>query len=192
MAQTKQRHTMDQTLAAVVAHTTRARSFMILAERTASPVEIAKEIGKDVGHVGYHVRKLQELGLIELVDERPVRGAVEHFYRAIERPMVTEEQYALLDQTGRNSFAREICQLVVADVSAAIASEVFSSRANNCVARAPMLVDEQGWDELSAIYTETVLKTIEVESRSKERRMASGEAGLPVEGVALLFERQIP
>ena len=77
---------METTLAAIVAHPTRARCFMILAERTASPVEIAQEIGKDVGHVGYHVRKLQQLNLIELVDERPVRGAVEHFYRAIERP----------------------------------------------------------------------------------------------------------
>ena len=82
---------METTLAAIVAHPTRARAFTILNERTASPVEIAQEIGKDVGHVGYHVRKLLQLGLIELVDERPVRGAVEHFYRAMERAMVSEE-----------------------------------------------------------------------------------------------------
>src|ERR1700755_673957 len=36
--------TMETTLAAIVAHPTRARAFMILAERTASPVEIAQEI----------------------------------------------------------------------------------------------------------------------------------------------------
>ncbi|HET9186146.1 MAG TPA: winged helix-turn-helix domain-containing protein, partial [Solirubrobacterales bacterium] len=85
---------MEATLAAIVAHPTRARCFSILAERTASPVEIAQEIGKDVGHVGYHVRKLQEMNLIELVDERPVRGAVEHFYRAIERPILHEGEFA--------------------------------------------------------------------------------------------------
>ncbi len=92
--------TMETTLAAIVAHPTRARAFLILAERTASPAEIAKEIGKDVGHVGYHVRKLQQLDLIELVDEKPVRGAVEHFYRAIERPMVTEEEFAGAERRG--------------------------------------------------------------------------------------------
>src|ERR1700742_3488896 len=85
---------MEATLAAIVAHPTRVRCFMILADRPASPAEIAQQIGKDVGHVGYHVRKLQQLDLIELVDERPVRGAVEHFYRAIERPVVTEEEFA--------------------------------------------------------------------------------------------------
>src|SRR5882757_4320116 len=98
--------TMETTLAAIVAHPTRVRCFMILAERTASPVEIAQQIGKDVGHVGYHVRKLQQLDLIELVDERPVRGAVEHFYRAIERPVVREEGFAALSVPEREIFTR--------------------------------------------------------------------------------------
>src|ERR1700760_5138202 len=97
---------METTLGAIVAHPTRARAFSILAERTASPVEIAQEIGKDVGHVGYHVRKLQQLGLIELVDERPVRGAVEHFYRAIERPVVVEEEFAKQPLEVREIFTR--------------------------------------------------------------------------------------
>ena len=90
MPPAKTASSMETTLAAIVAHPTRARAFTILTERTASPVEIAQEINKDVGHVGYHVRKLLQLNLVELVDERPVRGAVEHFYRAIERPVVSE------------------------------------------------------------------------------------------------------
>src|ERR1700742_2640656 len=100
--------TMETTLAAIVAHPTRARCFVILTERTASPVEIAQEIGKDVGHVGYHVRKLLQLNLIELVDERPVRGAVEHFYRAMERAMVTEEEFAAQSVEEREVFTRAI------------------------------------------------------------------------------------
>src|SRR6185503_15350826 len=98
--------TMETTLAAIVAHPTRARAFSILAERTASPVEIAQVVGKDVGHVGYHVRKLLQLDLIELVDERPVRGAVEHFYRAIERPVVSEEEFADQSIEEREVFTR--------------------------------------------------------------------------------------
>ena len=41
------------------------------------------------GTVAYHVRTLLQLGLIELVDETRVRGAVEHHYRAVPRPTVT-------------------------------------------------------------------------------------------------------
>src|SRR5882757_2647250 len=98
--------TMETTLAAIVAHPTRARCFVILTERIASPVEIAQEIGKDVGHVGYHVRKLLQLDLIELVDERPVRGAVEHFYRAIERAVVSEDEFAGQTVEEREVFTR--------------------------------------------------------------------------------------
>ena len=107
--------TMETTLAAIVAHPTRARAFLILAERTASPAEIAKEIGKDVGHVGYHVRKLQQLDLIELVDEKPVRGAVEHFYRAVVRPITSTEDEEELSFDKRLSFARTIWSLITAN-----------------------------------------------------------------------------
>src|ERR1700710_2084045 len=101
---------VETTLAALVAHPTRARAFTILGERTASPVEIAQEIGKDVGHVGYHVRKLLQMDLVELVDERPVRGAVEHFYRATQRAYVSEDEFA--DQTveQREVFTRQTLQ----------------------------------------------------------------------------------
>jgi hypothetical protein len=48
-----------------------------------SPVVMTVVLGKGrqaVGHVGYHMRKLSEHGLLELDSTRPVRGAVEHFY----------------------------------------------------------------------------------------------------------------
>src|SRR6202020_1660488 len=131
----------ETTLAAIVAHPTRARCFSILAERTASPVEIAQEIGKDVGHVGYHVRKLQQLDLIELVDEKPVRGAVEHFYRAIERPVVTEEEFVGQSIEDREVFTRASLQLHVADVARAMDEHTFDARANRVIVRMPMLVD---------------------------------------------------
>ena len=151
---------METTLAAIVAHPTRARSFLILAERTASPAEIAKEIGKDVGHVGYHVRKLQQLDLIELVDEKPVRGAVEHFYRAIERPVVTEEEFVGQSIEEREVFTRAILQLHVADVARAMDEHTFDSRANRVIVRIPMLVDEEGFAELSDLHMEAWERTL--------------------------------
>jgi predicted transcriptional regulator len=46
-----------------------------------SPREIATELGESLGNVSYHVRSLDALGCIVLVDWRKVRGAVQHFYR---------------------------------------------------------------------------------------------------------------
>ncbi|HEX3736298.1 MAG TPA: winged helix-turn-helix domain-containing protein [Solirubrobacterales bacterium] len=179
---------METTLAAIVAHPTRARAFTILTERTASPVEIAQEIGKDVGHVGYHVRKLQQLNLIELVDERPVRGAVEHFYRAIERPVVSEQEFAGLSVKERESFTRYIVQRLVADIAHSMDQHIFDARANHVITRTPMLVDEEGFQELSDLHTEVLERTMEIQAQSAERRTKSGEEGIPTVSSSMFFE----
>lgn len=178
----------ETTLAAIVAHPTRARAFTILNDRTASPVEIAQEIGKDVGHVGYHVRKLLQLNLIELVDERPVRGAVEHFYRAVERAVVSEEEFAALSIPERESFTRYIMQRLVADVARSMDQEVFAARTNHIIARTPMVVDEDGFQEMSDLHTELFERTLEIQARSAERMTGSGEEGISTISASLFFE----
>ena len=180
--------TMEATLAAIVAHPTRVRCFSILAERTASPVEIAQEIGKDVGHVGYHVRKLQQLELIELVDERPVRGAVEHFYRAIERPVVREEEFAEQSLEQREVFTRYILQLHVADIARAMDQHTFDARANRAAIRTPVLVDEEGFQELADLHVEMFERTLDIQARSDGRRAGSGDKGIPAISSSMLFE----
>jgi DNA-binding transcriptional ArsR family regulator len=180
--------TMETTLAAIVAHPTRARAFSILAERTASPVEIAQEIGKDVGHVGYHVRKLQQLNLIELVDERPVRGAVEHFYRAIERPVVREEGFANQTQEEREVFTRHTLQLHVTDVARAMDEGTFDSRDNRALIRFPMLLDQEGFDELAELHVDMYEKALDIQARSNERRAGTEDEGIPTISTTMLFE----
>jgi DNA-binding transcriptional ArsR family regulator len=179
---------METTLAAIVAHPTRARAFMILAERTASPVEIAQEIGKDVGHVGYHVRKLQQLDLIELVDERPVRGAVEHFYRAIVRPIVNEEEFAAQPQEEREIYTRHILQLHVSDIARAMEEHTFDERPSRWLARTPMVVDEEGFEELAALHSEIYEKTMDIQARSDERRTGTEDEGIQTMSTNMFFE----
>ncbi|HVV91263.1 MAG TPA: winged helix-turn-helix domain-containing protein [Solirubrobacterales bacterium] len=188
MPPAKTASTMEMTLAAIVAHPTRARSFLILAERTASPAEIAKEIGKDVGHVGYHVRKLQQLDLIELVDEKPVRGAVEHFYRAIERPYVSEEEFAGQSIEEREVFTRAILQLHVADVARAMDEHTFDARSNRAILRTPMLVDEEGFAELSELHLEMYDRTLEIQARSAERMAGKDVESIPTVSTSMFFE----
>jgi len=184
--------TMETTLAAIVAHPTRARCFSILAERTASPVEIAQQIGKDVGHVGYHVRKLQQLDLIELVDERPVRGAVEHFYRAIERPYVTAEEFEAQSIPEREVFTRHTLQLHVTDIAQAIDEHTFDARSNRYLVRVPLLVDEEGFDELAALHAEMYERTMDIQARSTERRAGSDVEGISTVSTSMFFETPEP
>ena len=75
----------DQRLLKALAHPLRAKALPLFAEGTLSPVQAAKQLDVDVSHLAYHIRVLRELDLIELVETRQRRGALEHFYRATNR-----------------------------------------------------------------------------------------------------------
>jgi DNA-binding transcriptional ArsR family regulator len=84
--------TLDNALAArALAHPIRARALELLAVGPASPRQIAHGLGEPLGTVSYHVQTLLRLGLIELLETLPRRGAIEHRYRAVARVRLTIE-----------------------------------------------------------------------------------------------------
>src|SRR4051812_15076615 len=58
-----------------LAHPLRIRILALLADRSASPVQLSSQLDATLGTVAYHVRTLHSLGLVELVDTRQRRGA---------------------------------------------------------------------------------------------------------------------
>src|SRR3954469_439396 len=91
-------------------HPLRATLLMILAERTSSPAEMARELDEDLSNVSYHTKQLVELECAELVSTRPVRGALEHFYRATERSYVNREEWDDLDPVMAENILSEVMQ----------------------------------------------------------------------------------
>ena len=74
----------------------RLRLLTIFNERVASPSDLAAELGEPIGNVSYHTRILARLGCVELVKTKQVRGAVEHYYRAVVRPVFSDDDWAEL------------------------------------------------------------------------------------------------
>lgn len=64
----------------LVRHPTRVVIAAMLANETMSPNEISDKIDATLGTVSYHVRTMEKFGAIRLVEEKRVRGAIEHFY----------------------------------------------------------------------------------------------------------------
>lgn len=76
---------VDTRVVKALGHPTRVRILRVLRDRElASPVELSAELGVTLGTIGYHVRRLESLGFIELARRTQRRGAVEHHYRACE------------------------------------------------------------------------------------------------------------
>jgi len=73
---------VDRRAAQALGHPTRVRILRFLkSAEVASPNRMAIEFRMPLGNVGYHVRRLQALGFVELTRQVPRRGALEHFYR---------------------------------------------------------------------------------------------------------------
>jgi DNA-binding transcriptional ArsR family regulator len=81
----------------------RRELLRLLGEREASPSELATELAAPATTVSYHVRKLADLELIELVRTTPRRGATEHHYRAIGTTYFPGEVLAGLPESVRGA-----------------------------------------------------------------------------------------
>jgi len=159
----------------------------ILGERTASPAEMARQFGLEVSKVGYHVTALAEAGLIEEVGQRPVRGAVEHFYRAVVRPITSGDEEAELTHEERVSFARTVWSLITANATTALEAGTLVERTDHHLTRVPLQVDEQGWSEMAAAYMELYERVYEIQTGSAER-LGADAPGISILSVLAFFE----
>lgn len=71
--------------------------------RTLSPKDLSLELQAPLSTVNYHVTELAKTGLLELIGERQVRGAIEHFYHAIEASPKTTSKRARRNGSRRSA-----------------------------------------------------------------------------------------
>ena len=161
---------LEATLAAVVSHPIRIRCLVALSERTASATMLMRAWGlTKVGLVSYHVEKLEQLGFVEEVRSRPVRGSVERFYRAVGRPIFFEKEWGSMSQEEREQCSRYVLQLHVTDVALAVDQGTFDSRTNRALMRTPMTLDAEGFEEMHQHEFAAYQERLEIQARAMER-----------------------
>jgi DNA-binding transcriptional ArsR family regulator len=175
-------------LGAAISHPLRAKALTILADRVASSVEIARELGAELSQVSYHVRALREQGLIEEVGSRTVRGAVERFHRACVTPYLSPEDESDLSLEERAVFARVIFSVMAANADMALEAGTLVDRTDHFATRVPLRVDEQGWSDLHEAYSELFERVYEVQAESAERLGETSDAGIPTISFLSFFE----
>jgi DNA-binding transcriptional ArsR family regulator len=131
-----------------LAHPLRIRILAMLAERSASPVQLTAKLDASLGTVAYHVRTLHSLGLVELVDTRQRRGATEHYYRARDHPRFSDAAWHGLPPVDKQRMLSALLQQMGQFVSASAAAGGFD-RPDSHMTRTSLRLDEQGWKELA-------------------------------------------
>jgi DNA-binding transcriptional ArsR family regulator len=176
-------------LAAAMSHPTRVHTMCILRERTASPREVADEIGERLNNVTYHVNQLRKLGCIELVRTDRVRGGrvTEHFYRAKRRMYFDEAAWNALSEKERLDLVSVSLRLISQDITTAMAAGTIFGDDNAHLCRTPMVVDEEGWEELTEVMERATDDLFKVEMRVAERVAGGARAHIPAKVEMMQF-----
>jgi DNA-binding transcriptional ArsR family regulator len=183
---------VEQRLIKALGHPIRLRALTILNERVASPSEIAQELAEPLGVVSYHVRILEELGCIELVRTTPRRGAIEHHYRATERPWLTDEQVKGIPASLRRTLSGSVFAQLAEDVSVAAKTDGLGE-VRHWMVRFPVVLDEAAWSELGELLQSVLDRALELQVETVGRMATSddeAEAFTAILGL-MLFERHV-
>ena len=166
-----------------LAHPTRIRILAMLQERPASPVQLAPRLGSTLGRVSHHVRVLRDIGLIELVETRQRRGAVEHIYAARSVPRFSDGAWEGLGEAGRRRVLAAALEQIGDYVAGSAAAGGFD-RTDANLSRVPLRLDDEGWEELAAAGRRWLSEADAIQARADARGGDARDVGL----VLLLFD----
>jgi hypothetical protein len=187
LPKTKKKDGVEQIVAKAFAHPLRVRILIILNERVSSPNLLSQELDQSLNLVAYHVRVLEKYDCVELVDTKQRRGATEHFYRATRRQFLSDAEWARMPQALRPGLSGAMLKAVFDDIEAAVTEGSFDELEDRHLSRVPMVVDRQGWDEVTALLAGTLSRLSEIQTESS-KRVAAGETGMATKVEMLHFK----
>jgi DNA-binding transcriptional ArsR family regulator len=182
---------LDPNLAKALSHPLRQRILERLnADGEASPTELARRLDERLPNVAYHVRILVELDCLELVRTRQVRGALEHYYRAIAHPWLDADQWARLPASFRRQTLARTLRGIVADASAAGLAGGFDPP-DAQVKSVNVVLDDQGWQDIAELLEHVLASAqrIQADSAIRAAKNETLQPAIETEIALLLFRR---
>jgi DNA-binding transcriptional ArsR family regulator len=183
----------EQRLLMALGHPVRAEALSILNTRVASPAEIARALGLDVSNVAYHVRQLHGYGCIELVETRRSRGATEHFYRGVAQKYLDAGFWEQLSHSVRSAISLTALRVIFTAIRDAVLAGTFDRRKDRHLAVVTYELDGRAWEEIGALYDETLERTMEIAVEAADRLDEARPSGgtLRATFVQLAFESPV-
>jgi DNA-binding transcriptional ArsR family regulator len=181
----------DPRLAKALAHPLRTRVLAALDGRTASPSELSDELGAPLGVLSYHVRRLQALGFIKLVKRVPKRGAVEHYYTATGKPLITDTAWEAMPGIVKKATLSTALDQIGTSVNTAAADGGFNATEAH-LSRTTVAVDEKGWKALAREIAATSARIEKIEDESRTRLARSDHNGEQKATVVMMLFQTAP
>jgi hypothetical protein len=196
---------LDGVLAKGLAHPMRAEilAYLNTQQKIASPAEMTRagvgqarfredEHKQWLSKMAYHIKILKELGLVTLVDWRPVRGSVEHFYEANTRMMLDLEEWSKLPDKAKVEVSVAAVEETLARAGQALAKGTFDTYDERAVINLALRLDRQAFIELAADMTDWMAHCEQKERDSIERAGGKVSELMHASASLLLYESPNP
>jgi DNA-binding transcriptional ArsR family regulator len=181
--------TLKQRLIKAMAHPLRVRILAYMNDRPWSPNELANELAEGLSQVSYHVKVLKDFEMIEMTSTEPRRGAVEHYYRAVERVFIPSSITKQFPKTAQRGMFVDTMEDTNKDVIASLKSGRFDQRDDYHVSYTPADLDNQACEAAEKLADKFVEDFIQLGVDSAERRAKREGAGehIPTSAAVLVF-----
>lgn len=181
----------DPRLVKALAHPLRVSIMQSLANRTASPSELAEELGVPLPNLSYHIRMLVQLDLLKLVRTRPRRGAIEHYYQAKGPVAVSDQAWGEVPGLVKEAMVSGALRNIGKQVEGAAARGGFDD-GSAVLARQQIRLDQKAWKELSKKLVELDRFASKLQVESEKRRQASEHHDEDEVGMVLMLFKAAP
>lgn len=182
-----------------VANHLRLAALTLLHEKQLSPAEIADILDEDVKKVTDHLRQMYDAGCVEFAGHEGERNFRRTLYRAITRPLVSDEEYRAMSIEERDDLNGVALQWIIAECLASYRSKKMNEDKDLCLLSDEPNLDLIGREELRELLfatwngqldTQEALQGIQkIAERAANRMAKSGETGATTVVVLMAFER---
>lgn len=171
-----------------LANPTRIRILDAIADGPASPSELGARIGETPAVIEYHLRVLRASGCVRLVENAPPRAAADRPYELTPRATPTRRVApAPAAHPGPGHPPPSVVQSVLERGRRRPGENLFGERKDQ-LSCASLVVDKEGWQEISAAIGEALDRISTAHERSTERLSTGTGEGIEATIAVATFE----
>jgi DNA-binding transcriptional ArsR family regulator len=178
----------EEEFASATAHPIAAQALKMMLRRPVTAKDVAEALGEAPEEVARHLADLRQRGLIQIGSIREVEGRSEPCYTGPFAPFLDKEEWGELSPAERRFQLQQIANLLMRDIEAALEAKTLDAWPDFHFCQMPFWMDDQGWEELRAIYDDALLRAVRIREEATARLQRAGEKGKHGTLGQLLFE----
>jgi len=170
------RRGVEEAVGYALKHQRRVEILGLLHERERNRNELAALIGDEPDKIKHHLRELLDEGSIELAYSKRIGNIIQHYYRAVELRLYTDEEIEAMGPEAGQATAGVILQAIMAEALASLGAGKMADDRRAWLSWRWLHVDAQGREDIADEQARHWGRVQECEVESANRCAKSGES----------------